>query len=90
MTFESTDTERPVQRMDILDKLTEVGRADAVFSAPVSNGDYVVITASETMVGLGFGFGSGKSNGETGEGGGGGGFGVGRPVAVIVVRADEI
>lgn len=84
---------------ELLEKLVAAGRADAVFSPPVSSGDYKVITAAETRIGMGFGFGGGAgveaadetgdttSSGTTGAGGGGGGGGasMARPVAIIEI-----
>ncbi|MFN8597716.1 MAG: hypothetical protein U0559_16225 [Anaerolineae bacterium] len=44
---------------DLLDKLVATARPNAVFSHPVTTGDYTVITASEVSCGMGTGFGSG-------------------------------
>jgi uncharacterized spore protein YtfJ len=92
--------------LEVLERLVDVARPEAVFSKPVQVGDTQVITASEVHVGLGFGLGSGSgpkmvtnlpsSEGtneeETGEGvgGGGGGGSSARPVAVITVRDGHV
>lgn len=92
--------------LELMGKLIDSARPEAVFSKPVKIGEKQVITASEISVGLGFGFGFGsgprmitnlESEGdsvdeETGKGsGGGGGGGAGaRPVAVITIEEDEI
>lgn len=47
------------QGMDLLEKLITTARPNAVFSQPVSAGDYTVITAAEVSCGLGTGFGGG-------------------------------
>lgn len=83
------------------DRIFAVAQASAVFSTPVTAGEYTVITASEVMAGGGFGSGFGTSPqppagapaGEaanrrtagSGGGGGGGGGARGRPVAAIVI-----
>jgi uncharacterized spore protein YtfJ len=68
--------------------------ASSVFSAPVTAGDDVVITAAAWERGGGFGFGAGGGDSPEGSGsGGGGGAGgglQGRPVAVIKVGKDGI
>jgi uncharacterized spore protein YtfJ len=92
--------------LEVLDRLLDVARPEAVFSKPVQAGDTQVITASEVHVGLGFGLGSGSgpkmvsnlpsnegiNEEETGEGSGGGGGGgsSARPVAVISVRDGQV
>jgi uncharacterized spore protein YtfJ len=92
--------------VELLEKLTETARPEAVFSKPVKVGDVQVITASEVHVGLGFGFGFGggphfvsnlddeqKELEETtgsGSGGGGGGGAGARPVAVITVHENGV
>ncbi|MCB8942431.1 MAG: hypothetical protein H6658_01520 [Ardenticatenaceae bacterium] len=75
---------------ELIGRLFEVARPSAVFSEPVTNGPYTVITASEVTVGMGAGYGGGggvggngnqHAEGEkgtttgTGFGGGGGGGG---------------
>jgi uncharacterized spore protein YtfJ len=73
--------------------LGEVSAA-SVFSAPVTAGTDVVITAAAWERGGGFGFGAGGGDSPEGSGsGGGGGAGgglQGRPVAVIRVGKDGI
>lgn len=68
--------------------------AATVFSAPVTVGDDLVITAAAWERGGGFGFGAGGGNSPEGSGsGGGGGAGgglQGRPVAVIRVGRNGI
>jgi len=74
------------QAMDVLKRLFAVAEPGAVYSAPQTIGDQVVITAAEVSIGLGFGYGGGNSPENRGGGGGGGGGGAGgRPVAVICV-----
>jgi uncharacterized spore protein YtfJ len=89
------------QAMKLMDKLVSVAQPGTVFGAPVTSGEYTVITASEVGVGLGFGFGMGGGKGlqtpeaptvekpeqAEGFGGGvGGGGGAGaRPIAVISI-----
>jgi uncharacterized spore protein YtfJ len=51
------------QAAEIMDKLFAVAKPGAVFSEPVTVGDYTVITASEVKVGMGFGYGSGGGSG---------------------------
>jgi uncharacterized spore protein YtfJ len=89
------------QNEKIIDKLYAAAQPGAVFSAPVINGEYTVITASEVGAGGGFGFGmgsapkqsdsdeSGEDNAVGGAGGGGGGS-LGRPVAAIVIGPDGV
>lgn len=78
-----------------------VADVKAVFSEPVVQGEYTVITASEIGAGGGFGFGRGFGLGPGedaganasqggGSGGGGGGGAGGRPVAVIVIGPDGV
>ncbi|HEU4750397.1 MAG TPA: spore germination protein GerW family protein [Acidimicrobiia bacterium] len=73
--------------------LGEVSAA-SVFSAPVTSGNDLVITAAAWERGGGFGFGAGGGDSPEGSGsGGGGGAGgglQGRPVAVIRVGKDGI
>jgi len=86
------------EAMELIGRLFDVAKPDAVYTEPLESGDYTVITASELMVSMGAGYGGGggytpsaegDENAETsfgsGGGGGGGGFGMGRPVAVITV-----
>lgn len=78
------------QAMEVLKKLFLVAEPGAVFSQPVTQGEYTVITAAEVSVGMGLGFGVGggrdkEGEGGSGGGGGGGGGAMGRPVAVITI-----
>jgi uncharacterized spore protein YtfJ len=49
----------------ILEKFVETARPASVFAAPLSAGDYTIITASEVYAGMGVGFGGGGGNGPT-------------------------
>jgi uncharacterized spore protein YtfJ len=81
----------------LMERLIAAGNADAVFSPPVQQGEYTVITAAEARVAMGLGFGWGGaserdvegegSERQTGYGGGGGGGGatMTRPVAMIEI-----
>lgn len=73
--------------------LGEVSAA-SVFSAPVTVGNDLVITAAAWERGGGFGFGAGGGDSPEGSGSGGGGGGgaglQGRPVAVIRIGKDGI
>lgn len=84
---------------ELVGRLFEVTKPTAIFSEPVTAGDYTVITTSEVAVGLGAGFGGGGGVSEKGEvgsdaghggGGGGGGSALGRPVAAIIVGPDGV
>ena len=88
----------PGEAMELIGRLFDVAKPDAVYTEPLESGDYTVITASELVVTMGAGYGGGgeytpsaegDESGETsfgsGGGGGGGGFAMGRPVAVITV-----
>ena len=55
------------QGIVLLVRLLDTARPSAVFSEPVQQGDYAVITASEVVAGLGFGFGAGGGAGVDGE-----------------------
>lgn len=79
----------------VLSKMVETARADAVFSQPVERGDSIVIPCSEVSVGLGFGMGMGgggdqESGQGSGGGGGGGGGSRGRPIAAIVISPQGV
>ena len=91
------------EAMNLLDRLLSTARADAIFGEPISSGDQVAITASESKLGAWFGFGMGggstppseKVEGQEegrgyGGGGGGGGMSMARPVAVINLRAGGV
>ena len=47
------------QSLELIDKLIATARPSAVFSQPVTAGDYTVITAAEVSIGVGFGSGGG-------------------------------
>ena len=81
---------------ELIGKLFDVTRPDAVFSQPITVGEHTIINASEYTAGMGVGYGSGGGTGpaageETNEasgyggGGGGGGTTMARPVATIIV-----
>lgn len=81
---------------ELMGKLFDVTRPDAVYSQPVTVGDYTVINASEYMAGIGVGYGGGGGTGPNeaaaegeasgyGGGGGGGGSTMARPVATIII-----
>lgn len=81
----------------LLQKLLSVTEHDHVFSAPIKEGDYTVITVAEVSAGMGFGYGLSGNDGAqqidsedpvvppAGNGGGGGGGVSSRPVAVIEI-----
>ncbi len=48
---------------EILQKFVETARPSSVFAAPLTAGDYTIITASEVYAGMGVGFGGGGGNG---------------------------
>lgn len=89
---------------ELIGKLFDVTRPDAVYGQPITVGDHTIITASEYMAGMGVGYGSGggtaptdreaEAEGEdaTGFGGGGGGGGttMARPVAAIIITPDRV
>ena len=87
------------------EKIFAAAQPGAVYSEPVTAGNYTVITASEIAAGGGFGFGSSttppQQQGETSQpqaqpsSGGGGGIGggggsTGRPVAIIIIGPDGV
>lgn len=49
--------------MELLERLFEAAEPEAVYGEPVVAGEYTVITACETSVGLGFGYGLGSGGG---------------------------
>ena len=89
---------------ELIGKLFDVTRPDAVYSQPVTVGEHTIITASEYMAGMGVGYGSGggtapgaskeseEGGDSTGFGGGGGGGGttLARPVATIIVSPSGV
>jgi uncharacterized spore protein YtfJ len=94
-----TAVKTPTAGMELLSKLTAVTQPNAVFSPPIQQGDYTVITASEVAMGYGYGFGGGGGVGPApakkgeepveagggGMGGGGGGSAMARPVAAVII-----
>jgi uncharacterized spore protein YtfJ len=85
----------------VLEKLFSAAHHSAVYSDPVQQGEYTVITACEVMVGGGFGFGRGigpasEDQAATttmtagGGGSGGGGGSNARPVATIIIGPDGV
>jgi uncharacterized spore protein YtfJ len=54
-----TAVRTPAEGMALLEKLTQVAQPEVVYSRPIQEGNYTVITASEVAMGYGFGFGGG-------------------------------
>jgi uncharacterized spore protein YtfJ len=89
---------------ELMEKLFTLTRPSAVYSEPVSSGEYTVITACEVTAGIGFGYGGGGGEGPTpaeneaqvgggtgfGGGGGGGGGTAARPVAAVIIGPDGV
>lgn len=84
---------------ELMSRLFDITKPEAIYSQPLTKGDYTVITASELTAGMGFGYGGGSGivslEGQepgTGFGGGGGGGGgtLGRPVAAIIIGPDGV
>lgn len=86
---------------ELMGRLFDVTRPDAVFSQPVTVGDHTIINASEYSATLGMGYGGGGGAGPNpeepeqqangiGGGGGGGGATMSRPVAAIIVSPDGV
>lgn len=86
---------------ELMGRLFDVTRPDAVFSQPVTVGDHTIINASEYSAGLGLGYGGGGGTGPNpdepepqangfGGGGGGGGATMSRPVAAIIVSPSGV
>ncbi len=83
---------------DLIGRLFDITRPEAVYSQPVSVGEHTIITASEYMAGLGVGYGSGGGmNAQEepegvgfGGGGGGGGTTLARPVATIIISPSGV
>lgn len=97
--FESVPDQQSAN--ELIGKLFDVTRPDAVFSQPVTVGDHTIITASEYSAGMGVGYGGGggvgpAANEETNEpigyggGGGGGGGTTARPVATIIISPSGV
>jgi uncharacterized spore protein YtfJ len=86
----------------LLGRMFDITRPEAVYSQPVTVGDYTVITASEMTASFGTGYGGGggigpnKNEGEQSEtaglggGGGGGGTTTARPVAAIAIGPNGV
>ena len=94
-TFSGAGLDSTDKAADVISKLFTVAEPGVIFSAPVKEGDYTVITASEISVGMGLGFGGGTSKDDAGEtdsggGGGGGGASAGRPVAAIIIGPNGV
>ena len=51
------------QGKELMEKLIAVAQPGAVYSEPITSGDYTLITASEVSVGMGFGQGLGGGSG---------------------------
>jgi uncharacterized spore protein YtfJ len=86
---------------ELIGKLFDVTRPDAVYSQPITVGEHTIITASEYTAGMGVGYGGGGGTGpaeseETteaggyGGGGGGGGTTMARPVATIIISPSGV
>lgn len=86
---------------ELMERLFDITKPGAVFSQPVTQGQYTVITASEMTAGIGVGYGGGGGSGEPnpegqasgvgfGGGGGGGGGTLARPVAAIIVGPEGV
>jgi uncharacterized spore protein YtfJ len=93
--IDTSAVESQEQAKEILEKLFLVAEPGTIFSAPVQQDDYTVITASEISIGMGVGFGSGQGTDDEGHpggggGGGGGGGSMGRPVAAITIGPDGV
>lgn len=81
-----------------LDQFLSASNVDAVYGAPISQGENTVIPAAEVLSLVGFGLGSGGSapgvmgNEAVGSGSGGGGGGrvLARPVAAIVISPQGV
>ena len=103
-TFFRQTVESQQQAIETIREAARAADAEAVYSAPVEQHGYTVITASELSVGLGLGFGMGGSvgsaegdgekrpdgSGAGGGGGGGGGWSLGRPVAAIIIGPEGV
>lgn len=82
----------------LLNRMFDITRPEAVYSQPVTVGDYTVITASEMTASFGTGYGGGGGVGSEedgapsglGGGGGGGGTTTARPVAAISIGPNGV
>ena len=83
---------------ELIGKLFDVTRPDAVYGQPITVGEHTIITASEYTAGMGVGYGGGAGNspGSQGDatgfngGGGGGGTTMARPVATIIIGPNGV
>jgi uncharacterized spore protein YtfJ len=93
-----TEDTMPVEPME---RFFAAAQPGTVFSEPVTQGAYTVITAREVTFGGGYGFGGGcgpapQPSGEStttvagGRGGGAGGGSMGRPIAAIIIGPDGV
>lgn len=88
---------------ETMDKFLAAASVEAVYGAPIQNGDTLIIPTAEVLSGMGFGLGTGvgdnaakdeagnpmKSMGGGG-GGGGGGRVLSRPVAVVIASPEGV
>ncbi len=96
ITFESIGSQEEAHKL--IGRLFDVTKPEAVYSQPVTSGDYTVITASEVAVAMGAGFGGGGGTAGSeegpadgfGGGGGGGGSALSRPVAAISIGPNGV
>lgn len=98
------EAEKHNKDVEMLKGLVAAANVDAVFAEPVQSGEYLVINASENVMGVGYGRGFGGGSGsmkdeeteeETPVGGFGGGTGGGggsttRPVAAIIIGPEGV
>jgi uncharacterized spore protein YtfJ len=86
---------------ELIGRLFDVTRPDAVYSQPITVGEHIIINASEYTAGMGVGYGGGGGTGPAvgeeanepggyGGGGGGGGTTMARPVATIIVSPSGV
>jgi uncharacterized spore protein YtfJ len=86
---------------ELMSRLFDITRADAVYSQPITVGDHTIINASEYSAGIGVGYGGGGGTGPNqeesereasgyGGGGGGGGTTMARPVATIIISPSGV
>ncbi len=83
---------------ELMARLFDITKPEVVFSQPVTQGQYTVITASELTAGIGVGYGGGgqpvpegkESGVGFGGGGGGGGGTLARPVAAIIIGPEGV
>ena len=93
-TTQALDANAPLNTIQTtMDKFLSAAKIEAVYGAPIREGENVVIPTAEVLSITGFGIGSGSGpqaaaeNENTGSGAGGGGGGriLSRPVAAIVI-----